>query len=269
VTESNEKKRFLPEFADDLQATGRYTFDRAEALTSLRTSPIMLKKAVMRLVSKGRLVVPKRGFYIIVPIEYRAAGSPPPSWFIDDLMRRLGKPYYVGVLSAASLHGAAHQQPQEFQVVTKLAARPMAVGRSRIKLLGKSHFERSSMMQIKTETGNMQVSTPETTALDLIRYAPSAGGLGNVATVLSELAEQLDPVKLAEAARTEGEVVYAQRLGFLLDLVGTHEKAEDLAKFVSSVSPRAMPLCAGKPVKGSLFDKQWHLRINEQVEVDQ
>lgn len=44
------------------------------------------------------------------------------------------------------------------------------------------------------------VSTPEATALDLIGYQYHAGGLDQVATVLSELAERIDPEKLAAAA---------------------------------------------------------------------
>lgn len=39
-------------------------------------------------------------------------------------MKFLGQPYYVGLLSAAALHGAAHHQPQEFQVVTNKQFRP-------------------------------------------------------------------------------------------------------------------------------------------------
>jgi hypothetical protein len=136
VSDNDPGHRSLAELVDDLQAAGRYTFDRTEALASLGTSAVMLTKAVMRLATKGRLVVPKRGFYVIVPVEYRSAGALPPSWFIDDLMRHLGKGYYVGVLSAAGLYGAAHQQPQEFQVVTELAARPVVAGRARIRFLG-------------------------------------------------------------------------------------------------------------------------------------
>src|SRR5271157_6543085 len=42
----------------------------------------------------------------------------PPSWYVDDLMRHEGRPYYVGLLRAAELHGASHQAVMEFQVVT-------------------------------------------------------------------------------------------------------------------------------------------------------
>jgi len=76
------------------------------------------RKAASRLAKKNRIVRIRSGFFVIVPLEYRAAGVLPAEWFIADLMNYLEQPYYVGVLSAAALYGAAHQQPQQFQVVT-------------------------------------------------------------------------------------------------------------------------------------------------------
>jgi len=38
----------------------------------------------------------------------------------------------------------------------------------------------------KTDTGNMKISSPELTALDLLRYARIAGTIDSVATILSE-----------------------------------------------------------------------------------
>ena len=118
----------LSAFVDDTQAAGRYTFSSAEARDALGVSEIALDNAIRRLKNRGRLVAPRRGFFVIVPTEYRAAGAPPPSWFIDDLMRFLGQPYYVGLLSAAGLHGASHQQSMVFQVVTD---RPTRSGEGR------------------------------------------------------------------------------------------------------------------------------------------
>lgn len=130
--EEHSRGNSLAELADSYQAGGRYVLTRENALRTLGTSEEALKKAVQRLVAKQRLVVPHRGFYVIVPLEYRAAGAPPASWFIDDLMKFHGHPYYVALLTAAALHGAAHQQPQEFQVITKAQLRPAFAGRSRI-----------------------------------------------------------------------------------------------------------------------------------------
>jgi predicted transcriptional regulator of viral defense system len=261
-------KKTLSNFVDELQARGRYTFDRSQAMASLKLSSTMLKKAVMRLSAKKRIVAPKRGFFVIVPLEYRVAGAPPPSWFIDDLMRHLNKEYYVGLLSAAALYSAAHQQPQEFQVITEVPRRSMVVGRSRLRFLGKRYISSSLTNQLKTETGFMLVSTPETTALDLLRYIRSAGGISNVATVLAELTDRIESKLLLKVAQAEKEFAYIQRLGFLLNTLDFGEKSEDLAKLIKHRKPRTTPLHPGKTVKGCKVDRRWRVIVNEKIEVD-
>ena len=75
----------LAEWVDELQSSGKYTFNRGEALSAMKSSKTAFKYALLRLVAKGRIVIPRKGFYVIVPLEYKKAGSPPPSWFIDEL----------------------------------------------------------------------------------------------------------------------------------------------------------------------------------------
>jgi hypothetical protein len=91
----------------------------------------------------------------VVPREYRAAGCPPASWFIDDLMRHMGRRYYVGLLTAAALHGAGHQQPMAFQVMADSAERDIEVGRVRIDFHMSSVFDGAATEPMQTETGTM------------------------------------------------------------------------------------------------------------------
>lgn len=254
-------------YVDHLQESGRYTFVRDEALKALKMSPVALKLAARRLSRQGRLISPRRGFFVIVPLEYKSAGSPPPSWFIDQLIEFQNESYYVGLLSAAALHGAAHQQPQEFQVMTSRQMRPAAVGRYRIRFLLKKHIKRTETIRLKTETGTMKVSTPESTALDLVRYPTHAGGLNNIATVLSDLAEKIESKRLAEAARRDDDLPSAQRLGFLLEHIGEEAKTEALAEWLKISGPRTVYLRPGGPVRRARKSARWKLMINEDVEV--
>jgi len=97
----------------------------------------------------------------------------------------------------------------------------------------KRKIEATPTLSLKTETGSMAVSTPEATALDLVRYVKACGGLGNVATVLAELSERIDPAQLFEAAQIDGERAVAQRLGYLLDVALATDKAAALASWLS------------------------------------
>ena len=262
-----QRPRNARAFIETLQSSGRYVFTRNEARQALRVSDIALKNALWRLVRSGRLAFPRRGFYVIVPPEYRAAGSIPPSWFIRDLMAFFGRPYYVGLLSAGALHGAAHQAPQELQVVTDRALRSIELGRVRIRFVKKARASSTPTVGIKTPTGEIKVSTPEATALDLIRYVQHAGFLPNVAIVLNELAERLDPVALVRAAEAAGEPAYAQRLGYLLERLGHTELTASLHEWIKAKAPRVTPLRSDLPTSGVPRDRRWRVAVNEEVEV--
>ena len=70
-----------------------------------------------------------------VPPQYLSWGAPPPSWYIDDLMHHEARPYYVGLLKAAELHGATHQAVMAFQVITDKRIPNIRAGRSIISFL--------------------------------------------------------------------------------------------------------------------------------------
>jgi predicted transcriptional regulator of viral defense system len=223
--------------------------------------------ALHRLGLAGRLVMPRSGFYVIVDAQHRSAGILPPEWFINDLMRDFAKPYYVGLLSAAQLHGAAHHRPQEFQVVIPgRAVRPIRAGNVRIRFHGKGLFGKSQVQEMKTPTGMMRVATPETTAWDLVRYPHAGGGVANVVTVLKELAGRLDSVRLRDIARSHGEVVVAQRLGYLLEKVGAKGLSAGLAGLVRNAPLRLLE--PGAPTKGGRENTKWHLLINANLKAE-
>ncbi len=206
---------------------------------------------------------------MIVPGEFDLAGAPPAQWFIHGLMVYLGQPYYVALLTAAAHHGASHQAAQVFQVVTDRPTRPMNAGRIRMEFVMKSGIEGTPTTAVKTPTGYMTMSTPEATALDLVRYFKAAGHLSHVTTVLEELAEELDGEDLVRAAEAGGfEMVVVQRLGYLLDRVGAGSVADGLAAVVAGRSPQAVPLRPDRPRKGCPVDGRWRVAVNNEVESD-
>jgi hypothetical protein len=223
----------------------------------------------LRLQQQTRLVMPRRGFFVIVPLEYRSAGAPPPAWYIDALMRFHGRPYYVGLLSAAALHGAAHQQAQEFQVITDRALRPAIAGRTQIRFFYKRSQAQTPRISLKVETGTMLVSSPEATVFDLVRYSLASGGLGNIVTVLAELAEKIDPTLLLKAAEAEAELAAVQRGGLLLELAGAGEKVDELASWIADRKPRTIRLRADRADKGAPKSQRWRLLLNEHIEVEE
>lgn len=259
-------KAAMVHWVEQLQAKGRYTFTRAEVESDTGRSFIAAQTALRRLKQQGRVASPRRGFYVVVTPEYRVAGSPPASWFIDDLMRYLGQPYYVGLLSAAAIHGAGHQQPMVFQVITNKPTRQMRAGKVVIRFSMSGLVASLPVVELQTETGTMRVAAPETCAFDLVRYPRAVGHLSNAATVLTELGERLDARKLVAVAQLV-RLPEVQRLGFLLDAVGQSELSRALSEWLATKQPRAVLLQPGLAAAAKA-DPRWHVVPNIKLEVD-
>ena len=99
-----------------------------------------------RLSIKGEIATPLRDFHLVIPPEHRRLGCLPPLWFIDDLAAHLSLRYYVALLSAAELHGAAHQRPQTFQVMLPSPLRPIICGGVRVDFAMRSNLDEAPVV---------------------------------------------------------------------------------------------------------------------------
>ena len=255
------------QFITDLIAKGRYSFSSDEAAQALCTSAVATRAALRRLRQKGEIAMPFKGFYVVVPPEFRNAGCLPAGHFMPSLMEHLGEKYYAGLLSAAEYHGAAHQRPQVFQVVVAKNKPEMTCGKIRVIFVARKNMGRVPTTDFKTPRGYLKISTPEATAYDLVGYPNHAGGLDNVATILAELAEKLNGKELARLAELS-PIAWAQRLGYLLVLAGAEEKTAELAKYIAEKNPPPTPLVPSLPFEGISRLKPWNLLVNTHVEPD-
>jgi predicted transcriptional regulator of viral defense system len=254
-------------YISGLAASGRYHFTSREAQAALGVSAAAAKLALNRLAKQKLIASPARGFYVILPPEYYSLGCLPADQFIPALMKRLNLSYYTGLLSAAQYHGAAHQRPQEFQVFLASNRRPIQCGAVRVVFMARKRLKEVPVQPFNTPRGTLLVSTPEATALDLVGYVGHAGGLNQVATVLSELAERIDPEKLAVAART-APIPWAQRLGYLLEHLGFAAKVPALKEYVRQHAMQSTLLLPTTSQKRSRRNKGWKLYANAKVEAE-
>jgi predicted transcriptional regulator of viral defense system len=254
-------------FVSGLAAGGRYFFASREAQSSLGVSPAAAKLALNRMAKQGAIASPARGFYVIIPPEYHSLGCLPADQFIPALMKSLGQTYYAGLLSAAQYHGAAHHRPQEFQVFLAKNRRPIECGRVRVAFMARKRVTEVPVQSFNTPRGTVLVSTPEATAIDLVGYQHHAGGLDQVATILSELVEKIDPGKLALAAQT-APIPWAQRLGYLLEHIEAGKKASALKTYVQEHARLAAVLMPTAPRADSRRDDDWKLYVNVDVEAE-
>lgn len=252
---------------DHLASRGQYHFTTKEAVDRLGVSIAAARAAIRRLRSKGLIAAPYRGFHVIVPPEYRRLGCLPADQFIPQLMEYLGLAYYAALLTAGRYHGAAHQQPQVFQVVVAQNRPAITCRDVRVSFVARRNAAEVPTVHLNTPRGRIAVSTPEATAFDLVGYPQHSGSINNVATVLAELAERLDPTTLVSLAPLS-PVPWAQRLGYLLEQVGGADRASPLAEHVASVVNETTALVTSLPSKGAPYDKRWRLLANAEVEPD-
>lgn len=191
---------YLEKYIDNVRSVGRYSFTLEELQNEFNISYRALKQNLYRLKSKNEIAQVRQGFYVIIPPEYSNQGMLPPYLFIDDLMESLNKPYYVALLSAAALHGAAHQQPMEYFVIVRTPA-PRSIHNKKLKIsfFSKSSWEQGDIVKKTTNAGYMNVSSPELTALDLLNYTHKIG-LNRATTVLQELAQIMKVSALVRTA---------------------------------------------------------------------
>lgn len=266
----------LSSYMTHMLSGGQAVFTSAQAQDALGIGKGALLDAAEKQQRRKHLIRPRRDFYVIVPPQFLAWGAPPPSWYIDSLMRHEGCPYYVGLLKAAELHGATHQAVMEFQVITDKRLPRIRAGRSAIVFYYRKDMDAilSGVDDHKTDTGSMKVSCPELTILDLLRYPHASGGLDHIATVLSDLAERIDPARLALLSGAfERSVV--QRLGHVLGRLGHMDRTSALFESVSQgpalpwielePAQAADPDFAPEPTER---DERWHVIVRRPPEPD-
>lgn len=259
----------LRDHIERLQFQGVYWFVRDETIEILQISYNSFKKATSLLAQKNKLKHVRGDFYLIVPPEYRATQSLPATWFIDAFMTHLKQPYYASLLTAASLHGAAHQQSMAFQVITNKRTRNITIGQVHIEFTYKKNVRAHYYQPVKTATGRMNVATAEMTALDLLSYMEKAGQINSIATVLCELVEKLDTqsiIKLLKAK--DAPLTSAQRLGYLINHLKLPLNVDPLAKLIKTKKPSRRLLVPGSTEPVIAYDPKWYIEANENVEPD-
>lgn len=271
IQRASDRPEAPKDLADWLLARGRHWITTSEVAELLGIPRDHVRALTSRLREKKQLFSPTRGAYVPIPPEYRSWGTVPASHFIDALMKHLGHDYYVGYLSAAEVHGSAHQRPQVFQVLTPARIKDRSFGRVHIEFTSSAHLAERPAVTVNTPTGVMRVSNPEVTVFDLVADPQNGGGLSNIATVIAEL---LEGSRLSSASLAEVGAIYPvairQRTGWLIESLLPGIDAEfDLTALEQSANGRAepTPLAAAGRRAGPL-DERWNVLVNIQVEPD-
>lgn len=249
---------------------GQVTFSVEELKSAFEgKSAITIKTELHRLVKKGYINSVYRGFYVVVPVQYQLKGIVPPVYYIDWLMRYVGKPYYVSLLSAAAMHGAAHQAVMITQVTTVAPRIKYSSKNPGLNWNYRKQIPEELLMTKNTEAGVVRYSNPEFTAVDLVQFADHVGGYQRASTVLAELVEAMDIGKIA-AVVPYTTIATLQRLGYLMEFVlEEQEMANALFLILKEHGQwKSISLRNDRPKKESAKPNRWHVNGNVEIEID-
>lgn len=252
-------------FVHYCQSEGRYGFSLAEVETVTGLSRLAAAAQLRRMLPAVQKIGRKIPYYLVVPPEHASRGAPPVTWWLDGYMAFLKRPYYVGLLSAAALQGSAHQAVQETQVLTDISVPTLNIGRLRVRFFMKKACAQTPVFQLRGMPARLQVSTAESTVLDLIHYAHRFGGIKRAKEVIAELLPALSTRGLKTALGQEIETATIQRLGWMFDqlnapalaaIVVRHLQASRLQPvFLETRRPHT------QPAKVTKLDPRWGVRI--------
>ena len=266
-----KSKHYLEDYIAEVQANGKLCFTLNDLRNNYNVNyETAIKFSLNKLFKKGKIVSVYKGFYVIIPPEYRQRKIIPTELFIDQLFSYLDRPYHVGLLSAAALHGASHQQAMEYYVfIDKPPIRPTNVEGLKINYVVKNSIPQYGIEKRKTDAGYINISNPELTAIDLIAYQQRIGGLNRASTVLYELSESMSPSNLREILNDNIQLSVLQRLGYILEFVLNKNNLADVIKeYLSNKRIFRTPLKPGKKREGFKTNEDWKVIQNYKIETD-
>lgn len=272
---TNTSYKRLEYWVEECLSKGKMAFSLTELKSNFsKDSEISLKRQLDRLSEKGKVVSILKGYYIIIPPQYATKGILPPTMFIDGLMKYLGRNYYLGLLNAAALFGASHQQPQEYFVVTEYPVLRTTIKKGlKINYISTGQFPTISLIeQKKTDVGYISISIPLLTAIDMIKYEKKIGGLSRASTVIGELVESINKKDISLDLINHANISTIQRFGYILEeILAENELAEKLFTICKNAKKKfyLIPLKAsGIKDDRLIINIRWKLKINTEIEID-
>ncbi len=257
-------------WVDAHQARRRYVFS-LDDLAPLGLPAPRLYKALRRLELQQRIaaVGKQRGLWVVVPPEYRDAGAPPATWVLDDIMRSSEQPYYLGLRSAAESYGATHYALQALHVVIAGRLRPFRLGRQLVRFIQKDDLAGTPTISVSGPITSLRYSTPEATALDLVRFSTEAGGMHMVVVALQQMAGRCRANGMRLALTAADDTPNAQRLGYLWSLLAQSALARVTEAWLRDRPTRTIRFDLGdpEPLEAPTMDPRWKVRVGRPLDL--
>lgn len=193
---------------------------------ALRALPLATAKLLSRWADRGWLSRIRRGLYVPVPIESRAADPAVPDPWV--LAARLFDPCYIGGWSASEYWGLTEQLFRTIAVFSTklLRKRSLAVKGTQFRVRSIRANLLFGLQPVWRGQVKVAVSDPSRTMVDLLSDPALGGGIRPTADILEAYlgSDKKDLSKLLSYANRLGNGAVFKRLGFLLERMAPSEE---------------------------------------------
>lgn len=233
---------------DAAQARGQLVVALDELVETSALSHIAVRRQLEHLAERVVRLPGRPSAFLIVAPEHRARGAPPVASWLGDYFALKDQRYYLGLLSAAAIHGSAQQAVQVAQVLTTRPLRPLEIGRVRVEFFVKASLEQTPLAELHGLPAPLAVSTPEATALDLIAFHSRIGGIRRAAQVIASMRPVMSATGLRRALAAEPQISVKQRLGYVLEVLGMTTLAQIIERALPARMAPAILQPSGKVI---------------------
>ena len=257
-------------YIKELVAVEEYSFSLEELRRNTDKSGASLKLELARLIAKKEILNLRKEFYLIITPRYSSFGKIPVQLYAEKLFKFLNRNYYLGLYSAARIHGAGHQQVQrEYLMIEQPKLGDIKKSNLDIRFLTTSNWPKSNLIKERSDAGEYQMSSPMLTAVDLIHHQSKLGGLNRMLAILEELLEEVNEEDLAKLLTWYSNRSSLQRLGFLMEELSTNETmSKKLFQHVRERPYYPILLSPNSNQRSGAVDNRWKVDVNIKLDSD-
>jgi predicted transcriptional regulator of viral defense system len=260
----------LSDFIKNRLSLEEYSFSREEYMSFSGKDASAVTTDLAYLSEKGKILALRKGFYLIIPPRYSKLGIIPLELYVHKLFEHLNKSYYVGLYSAARLHGAAHQQTQIEFIVTQ-GSRMLDIRKKVISLdfFLTSNWPQANIIQKKSDSGYFNVSDPLLTIVDLLYHQRKLGGINRMLANIEELLEEVEQSQVDSLLKWYPHKSVIQRLGFLIEYITPEsDLLHPIHEYLEQERFYPVLLNTADKSKPGAVDNRWKVDVNMKLDSD-
>lgn len=260
----------VSEYTRHLLSLEEYSFSLEEVTENSSKNPTAIRRELNRLIEKREILNLRKGFYLIIPPRYSSLQKLPLQLYAEKLFKFLKRKYYIGLYSAAKIHGASHQQTQrDYIIIETPKLNTIKKKNFVIQFHTTGNWPKNNIEKKKSDAGIYKVASPALTFIDLIHFHTKVGGLNRMLASLEELAEELTEQNVHSLLNWYENKSTLQRAGFLLEqLLGSNSLSDMAFQKLNQQPFYPILLSPKKNEKPGSVDNRWKIDVNILLDSD-